>query len=186
MKKLLIIYVVLLYLMQLFLYVPISIHLYLTPLPEGVITGFTTASIVLAFIALAFGVGDVIYGVLKSFFPDPKTIKIVMIFKLILIPFFCVNFDVCVMIVGGLANPWLMLSIPLAVVLMVALTYLVLLATSVYSEGFMIYQLIKKERTIKELAAHIVLQLFFVLDDFSIVVLYIQEKKRLLPEPKKE
>ena len=156
----------------------------------GVLIGSTdfdagSSGLTLIFVGLGFGAGVlflvgtpcVVLSITNIISKKPKNPHlIIMVIKLALIPFYIVNFYTWLLIVGGFANPWLMIGIPLVMFLGVSFTYLTLIVTSIYNIAYMLRTHKYKERNLAPLVVHIFLQLFFISDIVSSIILYCKNK----------
>lgn len=104
--------------------------------------------------------------------------KVTMIVKLSLIPWFVLNFYLCVLLMAGFLSPWLLWSAPLMLVILVCSTYCYMLATSLSDIAFFFHKLIKKETKIRApFVVSIVFMFCFCLDIIGGVIFYINARK---------
>ena len=104
--------------------------------------------------------------------------KSTMVAKLSLIPWYLLNFAVCIVFSSIFFNPFMMFAIPLIIAFSVAMTYTLMLTTSL---GDIVYYLKKKMRMDEDVTtATIVAVVFlfiFCLDVIGAIMLYRQSKK---------
>ena len=100
-----------------------------------------------------------------------------MIVKLALIPWYVLNFYLCIMLIAGFLNPWLMLATPIVAAILICSTYIYMLATSLPDIAYLIRTLIKKKIRIKTSLVFAVIFLFiFCLDIIGGLMFYIITK----------
>lgn len=149
--------------------------------------GFAIAATILGVIAGILGLVNIAFAVLHIFLPQQPVFGSIMVAKLCLIPFFVIHFIFCLLIVAGFLNPFLAWSLLFVVPMMIGLTYAVLIVTSAYTIGYMIYRLRTKQTTLQAEIAYIIAHLVFVADTVASVLLYVRERKRAaqpsLPPP---
>lgn len=179
MKKLMIAYVSILYVMQIFYMATILMMVWTVRKNPYAINPFIPLGIGIFFglIALTIGVGHLILGLRQSYSPTSNICRFTMLSKISLIPFFILNFVICFLFVAGAFNPFLIWSLFIIVPIMVFLTYLVLLTTSSYNIGYLMYKVRKKECTLAFGIWYSIFHLIFCIDVFASIVLYYNEKK---------
>lgn len=177
MKKLLTSFIVVLYTMEICLSSAFFLFFW-GDVSNGVIQGLLITSLVLGIIAFFLGLSNIILAITHILVPHQNSYKSIMITKLALIPFFIMNFIICMLVCVAILNPWLFMTSIVIIPLMIGITYGVLLVTSSYNLAHMIRALSKKEATSKELTLHIIFHLIFVLDVISSVILVIKGKKK--------
>lgn len=149
-----------------------------------VVKGLLIAALVLGIIAFFLGLSNIIVALTHIITSHKSSYFAIMIAKLALIPFFMMNFVICILVCVAILNPWLFMTSIVLVPLMVGITYGVLLVTSSYNLAHMIYALNKKQATSKELTIHIIFQLIFVLDVVSSIILFVKDRKSKINENK--
>lgn len=106
-------------------------------------------------------------------------IKRIRIYKTLMIPWFFLNYSFWSFLVGGFANPFLMMGIPLVIITGVVFTYATMMTTSLMALAEIVRLkragLISNGKTLK-LA---VFQFIFILDIVGAIMLYYTEKKAL-------
>lgn len=175
MKKLLISFTVFVYLMQISFLVMFS-------LPEEITYSQYTIllflpEIVFGAVAAVLGLVNLVFGFLQISRPANDVYKTVMIIKLVLVPFFIINFVICVMFAACfIIIPYFVLGGIILAVLFMLMTYAITLVTSVYNVCYSLYRV----RTLKHgffgMIVPFIFQFFFVLDCVGSVLFYIKEK----------
>ena len=100
------------------------------------------------------------------------------IIKLVLIPWYAVNFLVCFLSVAGFLNPFLMLAVPLLIAIEVSVTYVYTVCSSLQLAAYTIRQIIKKRIAVTPmLIVGLVFSFIFVLDIVGSYLLYRQLNK---------
>lgn len=117
---------------------------------------------------------NVVYAITKFSHPFEDTIRFTFITKMVAIPFFCLNFFICFIVLAGFMNPWLLIGVPLVLALEIGMTYLVLIATSSHMVVYLANKLFAREVSLECGLMNIVLHLFFVFDVFSSLYLFIK------------
>lgn len=175
MKKLLISFTVFVYLMQISFVVLFAVpdelfdsrYSFLLLLPV----------IVLGAVAAILGLVNLVFGFLQISRPAEDVYKTVMIIKLVLVPFFIINFVLCVMFAACfIIIPYFVLGGIILAVLFMLMTYAITLVTSVYNICYSLYRV----RTLKHgffgMIVPFIFQFFFVLDCVGSILFYIKEK----------
>ena len=175
MKKLLIPFVVFIYLMQISFIVMFS-------LPEEIIYSMNSVllflpAIIFGTVAAVLGLVNLVFGFLQISRPAEDVYKTIMIIKLVLIPFFIINFVLCVMLaVCFVVIPFMALGGIVLAVLFMLMTYAITMVTSVYNICYSLYRV----RTLKHgffgMIVPFVFQFFFVLDCVGSILFYIKER----------
>lgn len=190
MKALRIIYIALLYAMQICI---ISGLLFLFNNRDVLIQELNPlwiSAIVIGVTAIFVGLAYSIVALVRCLKPASHPFRDALLFKLVMVPFFIVNFYLCAFLLAGLLNPWLAWSVFAVVPLVISLTYLVLLVTSSYSLGMMIRSLITKKENRRRYDWQIALHFVFVADVVSAFVVRRWEHEKEVEEgwavPKKK
>ena len=127
------------------------------------------AILVAAFFAVIGLILAIISGIRKE---APATVFSIVL-KVIMIPFFIVNFLLWVLILLGTLNPFLIAASPFVILIGAVLTYLVLLMTSLPDIIFTLIELrLYKNRPRGLFVWGIVLSFFFVLDLVGAILLH--------------
>lgn len=179
-KTYLIIQVVLMYLAHLPIYVglvmlklPISDNIIDKCVPILLLVGF-----VLTILILPFSLVCLIMSIVGSFKGKNNPTKSTMIIKIILIPWFVINFFFCVLIFAGFLNPWMMLLAPVVAFILICITYIFMLSTSIFDITFVINCLIRKKIEVNAFFVIAIIMLFtFFLDVVASILLYLKTKK---------
>ena len=143
-NKLLVILAILLYLVQIPLY--IAFVLLFTKIDndeliQGLFLGNIIGNFILLPLCLTIFILSLI-GIKKGIY-NPS--KISLIVKISLIPWFIFNFVVDFCLVLGFLNPILMFAIPLLILFMVSFTYIFMLTTSIPELAFVVYNVLNKK-----------------------------------------
>ena len=97
---------------------------------------------------------------------DPVSpLKLTLIVKLALIPWYCFNVYYAICITGGMLNPFLLFIIPLEIAVMVSVTWILMILTGVQDVVY-VCQALKDKRLAPSPAviAGLIMQFIFVLD----------------------
>ncbi len=175
MKKLLISFTVFVYLMQISFVVLFAV-------PDAVFDAqysilLLVPVIVLGAVAAVLGLVNLVFGFLQISRPAEDVYKTVMIIKLVLVPFFIINFVLCVMVAACfVVVPFMAIAGIIFAVLFMLMTYAITMVTSVYNICYSLYRV----RTLKHgffgMIVPFVFQFFFVLDCVGSILFYIKEK----------
>ena len=175
MKKLLISFTVFVYLMQISFIVMFS-------LPEDITNSINSVllfipTIILGTVAAVLGLVNLIFGFLQISRPAEDVYKTVMIIKLVLVPFFIINFVICVLFAIGFAMlPFMAIAGVAFAVLFMLMTYAITIVTSVYNICYSLYRVRTLKRGFFGMVVPFVFQFFFVLDCVGSVLFYIKER----------
>ena len=175
MKKIVVFYILSLYLAQILFLLMGAFALYG---PQGNVPLLFTGGWIL-FSLLAFTLGIILSAFSLRLINSDKLFdyKGVLIVKLVLIPYFVVNFVICFLLTAGFLNPFLFLGLIVLIPLMIVFTYLALLPATLLSTALS-YGYVKRGKAAS--AAVVpwqILEYFFVLDVISSAVLYVKAKK---------
>ena len=176
MKKILIPFIVFLYLSQITVVIGLATAFALDLYIQDIWV-FLLIAVLFGFTAFCLAVTIFAFGIIQIARGKPNGYLQIMVTKLVLVPFFVVNFIMVVILIGAMGNPFLMWAIPAVLIISVSLTFFSMFATSFYNIGTMIYQLRKKEVIIERVLAHIIFHFIFVFDVISAVIIYIQSRK---------
>ena len=130
---------------------------------------FLLAAFVLACVNLAFAISQI-----SS--PKQGIIKTAMIAKLILIPFFVINFLIGFLILGAMANPFLFMAYWIVVPFLCITTYVEMFITSAYNLGVLIHRIRSKQNTLGQLALIIISQFIYFFDIVGSIILYVRQR----------
>lgn len=175
MKKLLIPFVVFVYLMQISFIVMFALPEELFDSSYAILLYVPT--IVLGSVAAVLGLVNIVFGFLQISRPFEGVYKTIMIIKLSLIPFFIANFVLCVMVAFALIIfPFFTLGGIVLAVLFMMMTYAITMVTSVYDICYTLYRVRTLKRGFFGMVVPFVFQFFFVLDCVGSILFYIKEK----------
>ena len=126
---------------------------------------FLLAAFVLACVNVAFAFGQI---------SNPKRgiTKTAMIAKLILIPFFVMNFLIGFLILGAMANPFLFMAYWIVVPFLCITTYVEMFVTSAYNLGVLIHRIKSRQNTLGQLALIIISQFIYFFDIAGSIILF--------------
>ena len=103
--------------------------------------------------------------------------KTVMISKLVLIPWFIVNFYFCMLMFVGTLNPFLLILAPIVAVIEISITYLLMITISFTELCFVINRLKTKELVMSKYLVFLNILLFiFCLDCLGSILLHIKTR----------
>ena len=104
--------------------------------------------------------------------------RCVMFVKLALIPWYIMNFAMCGILLAGFLNPFLMLAIPIAMAIMIMVTYMFMISTSIPDITDLIRLLIRRKVKISAALVFATIFLFiFTLDIVGGVMYYFLTKE---------
>ena len=168
-KLLLILTAVVLYAMQILVFVPIM----------GLMNSLKTFDFNFPAIFILLGVSIVlgltsfilaIVGGLKN--EEPKTL-VTIIVKAALIPFFCINLYCWILGISGMLNPFLLMGIPAVGFIGICLTYVYMFMTSAPDIVYTLIFCIKnKKRPTALMIVGVILEFFFLADIVGAVLLH--------------
>ncbi|OPZ36452.1 MAG: hypothetical protein BWY98_00414 [Tenericutes bacterium ADurb.BinA155] len=134
------------------------------------------------FAAVPLEIAILVLSIISGFKEKPCPYHFIGIIKLILIPFYLVNFVMCILVALLMIHPLLFLAWPFVVAIMIGLTYFSMLATSGPDIAYLIRSLILKKESLGGTLPHIILQFVFVADVVSATILLakasIEEKEK--------
>ena len=137
-----------------------------------IIGGFLLAGLIANLAILPFSFVALIFAVLGIFKEEKNPIKTTMVVKLILIPWYIINFILGVLLVTAMLNPFLYLGIPFVIFIMIFTTYIFMITTNLANYSYMIHKLIRREWKIsKLLIVSIIFSLIFCLDILGAILL---------------
>ncbi len=138
-------------------------------IPFVVAVLFGIAAVALCIVNLAIGFS-------QAYKSEYCCYKTVMIVKIILVPYFIINFIYGLLITVAGLNPFLFMALIFVLPLMVVFTYASMLATSAYNLGAMMGKIKRREITFGEIALVFISQLVFFLDVAGSILLYIRHR----------
>ena len=140
----------------------------------GLLLGIAFSGMGIAFVICALLLAFSIVSIFKG----ENASRMTMIIKIVLIPWYIVNFILCVCLIGGMLNPFLMLTIPIAVFLMISTTYINMLASGLPDIAFFVHLLIKKKVELNAtLIISILFMFIFCLDAIGGILFYIKTRE---------
>lgn len=140
--------------------------------------GCLIAGIVTLILGILGSIINVIICIVRAAFDHASPYKVTFICKLVMIPWFIINFFLCLLIILGSLNPFLMIAIPVLLVIMVSNTYMVMLAISVPNVIYFLRNFIKnKEELTAWKVAAIIFHFIFCLDIAGSAILLATSKK---------
>ena len=175
MKKILIPFVVFIYLMQISFIVLFSLPLELFDSQYALLLYIPV--MVTGSVAAVLGLVNLVFGFLQISRPAKDVYKTIMIIKLVLMPFFIINFVLCVLVAACLIMlPFIAIMGIILALLFMIMTYAIMIVTSVYNICYSLYRV----RTLKHgffgMIVPFIFQFFFVLDCVGSILFYIKEQ----------
>ena len=111
------------------------------------------------------GIALAIFSIISIFKGKESPSEVTMVSKLVLIPWFILNYIFCACLILGFLNPFFMIAIPFALAIMVCTTYYYMIVTSLPDIAWFIRILIKRKVKINALLIISVIFMFiFCLD----------------------
>ncbi len=169
-KIMLILTLVTLYVMQGFVYFTI----------KGVLSSMTEFSVLDLIVPLALlgvstllGITALVLGITGAVKNEGPVSVITVVVKVLMIPFFVVNFLLWFFVIGGMLNPFLMLGIPVAAFIGICLTYGYMLMTSLPDIVYTMIFCIRNKRTAAPLMViGVIFEFIFMLDLVGSIMLH--------------
>lgn len=186
-KKLLITQIILMYLAHIPFYLAfILIQIFKHDASyDNIIIGLLLAGIVTSILILPICLANGIMSLLSLLKDFNSPIKLTLKLKIILIPWYIFNFIVCILLIAGFLNPWLLIAVPIIVCILVGITYIFMLTTSLQAICYTIRKLSKKEETVRPIIIIGIVFLFcFCLDLIGALLLRIaiKDNKEMIKE----
>lgn len=141
---------------------------------ESIYMVFLWLSVAFYAFAVFWGIGLSIASLGLIYKPKRFTYQTVMIGKLVLIPYFLLNFLCCFLLVAGFLNPFLAWSLIIVIPLLIGMTYIAMLPLSLASAALSIGYVRQKKVESQKIILWQILEFFFVLDVFAAIVLKIK------------
>ncbi|MCF0117888.1 MAG: hypothetical protein HUJ61_07590 [Bacilli bacterium] len=131
---------------------------------------------------IPFVIINVIFGILDFIKPNQESIsKTTLIVKIVLIPWYIMNFVICFLLVAGFLNPFLMLGLPLLLIILIGGTYINMLSTSIHVVVQTIRRIINKQLPMStKLIIGIIFNFIFCLDFVGCILIRNEEKVNLI------
>lgn len=124
------------------------------------------------------GIVAAVFAILNLTTDSQNPARVTFIIKLVLIPWYALNFLVCFLLVVGFLNPFLMIAIPLLIAIEVSITYIYMLCSSLQAVSYTIRQLIKKRiRVNAAIIVGLIFSFIFVLDIVGSYLLHYELQK---------
>lgn len=150
---------------------------FLTDTCTNLVMGLFLAGIILISLVLPFCLASAIVSFLTIFKKANNPSKTVMISKLVLIPWFIVNFYFCMLMFAGTLNPFLLILAPIVAVIEISITYLLMITISFTELCFVINRLKTKELVMSKYLVFLNILLFiFCLDCLGSILLHIKTR----------
>ena len=132
---------------------------------------------ILTIVILPIALVNLIMALAGAFNKKDNPCKTTMIVKLVLIPWYIMNFLFCVLIFAGFLNPFLFLFAPIVAVILIFNTYILMLSTSIFDIVYSIRNTIKNHLEINASLVFTNIFLFcFCLDIVGSIILYKKSK----------
>ena len=165
------------YVMHLPLYVAMILG-FLPGVQEGAVNGLLIATLVLMALMVPVCVINVVVSLKSALKEETDPTKPTMTAKLALIPWYVLNFLICLVFVGIFFNPFMMIGIPIVIALTVGVTYALMICTSVGEIAYFVKKILNKDKDVNTWTIVAVVFLFiFCLDVVGAIILYRQSKK---------
>ena len=146
---------------------------------SSVISGLMLAGVILGALIIPVSITNIVLGFTTFVRKTVSSLKTTMVVKIILIPWYIINFLVCFLLIAGFLNPWLFLAVPIILSLLIAITYIHLLATSITNVCYFIkYHIANKLSFDGVTIVGIIFHFIFFLDFIGAIILE-QKYKRL-------
>lgn len=127
---------------------------------------------------IPLGIALAVCSIISIFKGKESPSEVTMVSKLVLIPWFILNFIFCACLLMGFLNPFFMIAIPFAFAIMVTTTYCYMIATSLPDITWFIRLLIKRKVKISALLIFsIVFLFFFCLDIVGGILFHVATKE---------
>lgn len=169
---------IVMYLFQL----PFALMLILARIPNinsSVISGLMLAGVISGALIIPVSITNIVLGFTTFVRKTVSSLKTTMVVKIILIPWYIINFLVCFLLIAGFLNPWLFLAVPIILSFLIAITYIHLLATSITNVCYFIkYHIVNKLSFDGVTIVGIIFHFIFCLDFIGAIILE-QKYKRL-------
>jgi len=115
---------------------------------------------------------SVALGLIKGLKKKGNPLGITLCVKLLLIPFYIINFVICILLVGGFLNPFLMIALPLLIMIEIGITYVLMISTSIQSFTYILKALPSNhKRANPAIITGLIFLFIFSLDVIGIIML---------------
>jgi len=126
-------------------------------------------------VILPICVVNAIFGIISIFKGNYNPLKMTMITKLALMPWFCFNFFICLLVIAGMLNPWLFIGIPIIAAILMCVTYVFMISTSIYAIAFIIRCYYKRKIKVSFINIFsMILLIIFTLDVVASIILFVK------------
>ena len=115
---------------------------------------------------------NAVFSVITVFKGEESPSKVSMVVKLALIPWYIMNFIICICLLSGMLNPFLFLAVPIVAAILICSTYIYMFSTSLPDIVYFINRLIKKKLKINALIIVSLVFLFIFCLDIAGGVMY--------------
>ena len=147
-------------------------------LMSELIKGLLIAFLVLSILIFPICMANAALSLISIFKGQYNPSKIVMICKLVLIPWYILNFIMCIMLIGGMLNPFMMIAIPIVICIEVIITYVYMISTSLPDIAYFFNRVFRKAISVNGLLiVSIVLLFIFCLDIVGGIMFYLSSAK---------
>ena len=127
---------------------------------------------------IPLGIALFVVSIISIFKGKESPSETTMVCKLVLIPWFILNFVFCSCLLMGFLNPFFMIAIPFAFAIMVSTTYCYMIATSMPDIAWFIRLLIKRKVKISALLIFSIIFMFiFCLDIAGGIMFHVATKE---------
>ena len=135
-------------------------------------------SLILSILVFLVSIVNAVFAGVSIFKGEESPTKTSMIVKLLLIPWYVMNFFFGFVLVAGFLNPWLFLAIPVLLAILIGSTYLFMLSTGLPDIAYIIRRgWTEKIKPSGLTGAGLVLLFLFCLDIVGAILIHIGTKK---------
>ncbi len=166
------------YVMHIPLYIFFIVGL-LSSTDEAFVLGLIKTSLILMAIVLPICIANAVLSIISIFKGNIDISKTVMKVKLALIPWYVINFAMCVILVAVMLNPFMMIGIPVVVALAIVAAYFCMVITSLPDVAYYLRKVFieKEEQITSQKVVTIVFLFIFCLDIVGAIRFYRENKK---------
>jgi len=150
---------------------------------ENLVSIVVTATYVLTSLVGLICIANLVLSVISVFKGESDPSKTVKTVKLALIPWYVLNFAMCVIVAALLFNPFTMLGIPVVIGMAIGLTYFFMLGTSLPNVAYYLRRVFvtKEEKATKGRVVIVILHFIFCLDVLGAILFHRQNENVSLP-----
>ena len=151
---------------------------------ENLVSTVVTSTCILMSVVGLICIANIVLSVISIFKGEYDLSKTVRNVKLALIPWYVLNFAMCIIMVALMFNPFLMLGIPVLVAIAMVLTYFFMLGTSLPNVAYYLRKVFvtKEEKATKARVLTVILHFIFCLDVIGAILFLRQNKKAEIPQ----